>query len=306
MGVRGRGRGRTNRSGHVREYLMADHARRCDPPSASRPSACRWRDPVRYPSMSRRRVQVSVFKRPPMTRSSILAQRPWTAREQPSKSTTCHHGGRICGAYRQPLDSRSGRVVLQILQLGCPRPQGRATAWTPLESVARTRDSSIAYPSALLQPPFRGFVPCSPRGHSHKPWSGLVGSRGSRCLAADSPRPRGAIRRPAHGSLHWFPDFLRRCLTFVYSFRLAFEAELLGGRTGAVRFTDASWQQMQGLLIREANFGRIQGAGILRFWAKVGHVHAFGTRRAGDQLSSIPVHLRRYDDRRTRRFILDL
>lgn len=49
---------------------------------------------------------------------------------------------------------------------------------------------------------------------------------------------------------------------------LAFEAEFTGGRTGQVSFNDASWQQMQGDILREASFGRLQGSGVLRFGEK--------------------------------------
>lgn len=45
----------------------------------------------------------------------------------------------------------------------------------------------------------------------------------------------------------------------------AFEADLIGGRTGTAQFVDAQWQSMQGEIARQANFGRLQGSGVLRF-----------------------------------------
>lgn len=44
-----------------------------------------------------------------------------------------------------------------------------------------------------------------------------------------------------------------------------FEAEVVGGWTGQVRFRDADWDGMQGDITRSAAFGRVQGFGVLRF-----------------------------------------
>lgn len=48
----------------------------------------------------------------------------------------------------------------------------------------------------------------------------------------------------------------------------AFEGELLGGRGGQVSFTDVSWQGMTGDITRQASFGRVQAAGVIRFGTK--------------------------------------
>ena len=63
-------------------------------------------------------------------------------------------------------------------------------------------------------------------------------------------------------------------ITKGFFHHIAFEADIIGGRTGQAQFADAQWQNMQGAIVRQANIGRLQGSGVLRF----GHRHVVSMR----------------------------
>ena len=54
-------------------------------------------------------------------------------------------------------------------------------------------------------------------------------------------------------------------VTKGHSQHLAFEGEFVGGRSGTVLFRDVDWQTMQGDITRQASFGRLAAAGVIRY-----------------------------------------